>query len=65
MMQRAQAGDYYLSLSEKEKEMLAEAISEDIFFIDDKVCQNVMCALHEVDPDLEQRIRKINGFTMR
>ncbi len=64
-MQRAQAGEFYRSLPERERENLAEAIAEDIFFMEDEVCQRLMCALHEVDEELEERIRKINGFTTR
>lgn len=64
-MQKAQAKKFYNSLSEEEKELIAEGIAEDIYFIDDKVCEKVLCVLHSMDRDLAERIIKINGFTMR
>lgn len=64
-MQKAQAGDFYRSLTEDEKDKIVEEIAEDLFFIDDEVCQRLMFTLHDVDEDLEGRIRKINGFTIR
>lgn len=65
MMQSAQASEFYRSLSEEEKSLLVEAIAEDVYFIDDIVCEKLMCTLHEVEPELAERIRTINGFTRR
>lgn len=62
-MQKAQAKTFYNSLSEEEKDLIAEGIAEDIYFIDDEACEKVLCTLQSTDHDLAERIRKINGFT--
>ena len=62
-MQKAQAKAFYNSLSEEEKDLIAEGIAEDIYFIDDEVCDKVLYTLQSTDHDLAERIRKINGFT--
>lgn len=64
-MQRAQAKEFYESLSEREKEMLAESIAEDIYFEEKEACKEILCILHETNRELTERIKRINGFTRR
>lgn len=64
MIQRAQAEEFYKSLSEEERILLIEALADDLYFIDEELSKKILCILHEAEPELAERIRKINDFTM-
>lgn len=64
MMQRAQAREFYLKLSEEEKTELCKAIAEDIYFLDEELQKKILGVLHDTEPELEEKIRKINSFTI-
>ena len=63
MMQRAQARAFYRKLSEEERTELCKAIAEDIFFLEDGLQERILALLHETEPELAERITKINSFT--
>ena len=65
MMQKAQVRMFYSRLSDEEKDILCEALAEDIFFLEDEVQEKVLALLHEVEPEISDRIKKINSFTTR
>ena len=58
-----QAGRFYESLSVEEKWELAEAIAEDIFFLDNELQLNVIELLSNVSAELSEQIRERNTFT--
>lgn len=64
MMQRAQAREFYLNLSEEERCELCKAIAEDIFFLDENLQGKIFEVLHEIEPEIAEKIRKINSFTI-
>ncbi|MGN0703728.1 MAG: catalase-related domain-containing protein [Lentihominibacter sp.] len=64
MKEYIQAGNFYRSLEDREKNDLADAIAADIFFLDDSLQQKVLDLLHMVDPELKQKIEDINDFTL-
>lgn len=64
MMQRAQAASFIKGLSEEERSELWKAIAEDIFFLEEELQQEILCLLHEAEPETAEEIRKINSFTI-
>lgn len=58
-----QAGRFYESLSVEERRELAEAIAEDIFFLDNELQLNVIELLSNVSAELSEEIRERNTFT--
>ena len=64
MMQRAQARAFYRMLSEEERTELCKAIAEDIFFLEEGLQERILALLHETEPELAEKIRKINSFTI-
>ena len=59
-----QAGRFYRSLSPEEREDLAEAVAENIFFLDEELQKKVAELLGTVDSGLGAEIMKRNNFTM-
>lgn len=64
MKEYIQAGNYYRSLSETEKNDLADSIAADIFFLDDKLQERIYDMLLMVDAELKERVVRINDFTL-
>ena len=65
MIQRLQARDFYRSLPNEEQIELCKAIAEDIFFLEEKLQEEILGLLHEIDPEISEKIREINCFTTR
>ena len=63
MKEFIQAVRFYESLSVEEKRELAEAIAEDIFFLDNELQLNVIELLSNVSAELSEQIRERNTFT--
>lgn len=64
MKELIQAGNYYRSLEEKEKNDLADSIAADIYFLDDKLQEKVLEILQKVDSELQEKVAEINNFTL-
>lgn len=64
MMQKAQSREFYRKLSEEEKTELCKAIAEDIFFFEESFQERILELLHEAEPELAEKIREINSFTI-
>lgn len=58
-----QISAFYMSLSDKEKSELCETLSESIFFLEYKEQENILDLLFKAEPELCERIRRINDFT--
>ena len=58
-----QVATFYMSLNEDEKSELCEAIAEDTYFLENNLQERIIALLHKAEPELAERIRKINGFT--
>ncbi len=58
-----QISAFYMSLSDKEKLELCEILAESIFFLEDREQENILKLLFEAEPELCERIRRINDFT--
>lgn len=56
---------FYSLLSEEEKSILCEALAEDFFFLEETLQERLLALLHEAEPEIANRIKKINSFTMR
>ena len=65
MKECIQAGNFYRSLDEQEKNDLADAIAADIFFLDNRLQEKVLELLHIVDPELKDKVDCINNFTLQ
>ena len=65
MMQNAQIRSFYASLSDEEKDILCEALADDFYFLEKDIQEKVLDLLQKAEPELSERIKKINGFTMR
>ncbi|MEE0772397.1 MAG: catalase-related domain-containing protein [Anaerovoracaceae bacterium] len=64
MMHTIQIREFYDSLSEEEQKDLCEAIAEDIYFLEEKMQKAVLESLEKAHPDMSDKIRRINGFTI-
>lgn len=64
MKEYVQAGNFYRSLREAEKNDLADSIAADIFFLDEKLQERICDMLLLVDEDLKERVVRINAFTL-
>ena len=64
MMHTIQIREFYDSLSEEEQKDLCEAIAEDIYFLEEKMQKAVLDSLEKAHPDMSDKIRRINGFTI-
>lgn len=51
-------------MSEEEQKDLCEAIAEDIYFLEEKMQKAVLESLEKAHPDMSDKIRRINGFTI-
>ena len=58
-----QSKAFYMSLSEEEKVELCETIAEEIFFLEEKAQEEILTLLYKAEPELCERIRRINDFT--
>lgn len=65
MKECVQAGNFYRSLEEQEKNDLADAIAADIFFLDNHLQEKVLELLRMVDPELKDKVDCINSFTLQ
>jgi len=64
MMQIMQAADFFRNLSAEERTELCKAIAEDIYFLDENLQDEILALLHETEPEISDRIREINCFTL-
>lgn len=64
MKEFIQAADFYRSLGEDEKKDLAEAIANDIFFLDYGLQEEIISIMGMVDRRLASDIAERNGFTI-
>lgn len=64
MKEYMQAGEFYESLSEAGKKDLAESIAADIFFLDDKLQENILAILDDISHELSVAVERINNFTI-
>ena len=64
MMHTIQIREFYDSLSEEEQKDLCEAIAENIYFLEEKMQKAVLESLEKAHPDMSDKIRRINGFTI-
>lgn len=55
-----QAGRFYRSLSPEEREDLAEAVAENIFFLDEELQEKVVLLLEKADRELGNKIKEKN-----
>ncbi len=55
-----QAGRFYRSLSPEEREDLAEAVAENIFFLDEELQGKVVLLLEKADRELGNKIKEKN-----
>ena len=60
-----QVSGFYRTLTEEEKIDLCEAVAEDLFFLEEKTQKKILTLLHKAEPELCERIRRINDFTTR
>ena len=63
MKELIQAGNFYDSLSEEEKNELADSIAADIFFINEELQHELLEMLGMVSCGLREKIEEINSFT--
>ena len=62
MREFAQAGDFYNSLGQREREELHQALAEDIFFLEEGLQRKILALLHQVDPKLGEEVGRRNTF---
>ncbi|HIU26167.1 MAG TPA: hypothetical protein IAC50_06730 [Candidatus Copromorpha excrementigallinarum] len=55
-----QAGRFYRSLSPEEREDLAEAVAENIFFLDEELQEKVVLLLEKADRELGNKVKEKN-----
>ncbi len=60
MKEAVQAGKFYRGLSDKQKRDLAEAVAEDIFFLDDDLQKRIIELLDSIDHELGSNVRQCN-----
>ena len=58
MMEEKQAARRYQSMTQEEKEVLAENISERLIFVPREIQQAVLSLMGEVDPELVKKLEK-------
>jgi len=59
-----QIRSFYIGLSENQRCDMAEAIADDILFLDEELQRDVIVFLNRIEPDLGEQIKKINDFTL-
>lgn len=59
-----QAEEFYGNLSEDVRKDLCESIAEDIYFLNDELQQKILSLLDAAVPELSNKIREINSFTI-
>ncbi|NLD20271.1 MAG: hypothetical protein GX663_08530 [Clostridiales bacterium] len=64
MREAQQAAEFYKSLSEEEREDLAEAVAADIYFFDENMQEKIRKLIESTNMELWKKIAERNNFTL-